>query len=446
MTFKSFISTFILASACVASAATEASTSAAPAESNTFQYQFYHTNAHALYAPPRSSCNENYAGGCTKPMSGEGRDIISDVQDPYHMYGKTFVMYSPTEKAAALSYHLNRTTIFAYSENHVGLAYNTFGFATKTFGVSFLFANEYTWQNFEIKSAISKTEGETFDAFYGTYYALRFSMPIGGLDIAAHMMYTTPTNVDDTSYVSKTKYSDGSSTKREYSDNNLQTRIDLTLSNTPSAKKFFWNLSLGARRHLIQFDSSYTEKIYDDGELIETDNDYDYELTYPKSYLNFALAYNFGYQILESRNARVLLGSRSNIVTMFYDEIKDEKMQNKDRHYDLHLNTTPFIYSEYAFSKNWLVFGRVQKTMNLLDYNHELFSQKYDEQKLKQENRYRSIHSGTNDSSVRVSTGFTFKYKKLLMDATVSNDIYANPFEMFSSGKLMYNLGAALFF
>ena len=351
------------------------------------------------------------------------------INAPYRMYGRNFVYIEPSNRLGVASYTSNeKTTFLSIETNGNSRGRGTLGIATKAVGFSFTLDIDDHLEFYEEKSPYYKREIDTYGASTWNTYQLRLAFPIGSLDLNTRFMFTR-TNATDSLYSATYKDHDGK-TEKTFDTHHFTLWGEAILSNTPSARNFFWRTELSVMRYNHSIDSSYTNS---------EDHDEDYDVTDANAKNNttyFDIAYAFGVIALKAPRARVHIGAVSRAEARLKDFLEDKENRRKDSYLKGYLYFTPSIWAEYSFSDNWMVWAASAFTWDV-----EGTGEKYtDQYKTKNQSKSTLIDVETTTNAPMLKTGARFSYKNIVLEASVGTAFFSNPFRGFDNSAFLSSL------
>ena len=232
---------------------------------------------------------------------------------PYNLAGKKLVYVEPTNSFAFLSFG-EGTTKFVAFDNSMGLGKATFGLATKGFGASVDYAFGKRWRfDTDKQTGGAKAERDITNITAGDLLQATFSMPLGAIDFAVRGFWLTWRNETETETETSVA---GTTTKTETDQDFWDYGAELTVSNDPSGKDFFWSAGLLFSRHA-------SETIDKRGGTTTETNGQDAALTLQPSL-------NVGVPVLKAQNARVLVGVNGAVPFVVYDGADNKTTGVKD--------------------------------------------------------------------------------------------------------------------
>lgn len=385
----------------------------------------------AQAAPTDTASNSPFdvlRGNAYNPIENQAAasTVNDNLASPYKMAGAKFVYLEPTDDFAAVAFGTDLTKFLVFT-NHENLGIITAGIAKKSFGfaVDFAFAKDLVLS--ETTTAYDKTSTTSRTVGKGDIIRLTFAAPLGALDFTASGYWET----FDTEKNISTEYKDFDSKSESEEDNDFwDLGVNAGISNTPSGKDMFWSLNLALKRH-----ENYTETSVNKNES---------EVTHPDAYIYIQPSFNIGLSVLQSSNARVLLGLNTRLPIVFYDEIKDENSGNKDNYHSLGIFTSPNILAELALSECWMIFGGAKFDWTVFSMNQGEFISDYDDEYDMTKVEYTLISSKTNVTTV--TAGARFQYKNFALEAGIEDSFYNNPFEGFNGNEFIGHVGGFIYF
>lgn len=337
--------------------------------------------------------------------------IADKIAKPHEMAGSKLVYLEPSLDYAALAFGDN-STYFVSLQNKYDLGLLTAGYANKSFGAEVYAAIGKTWRLTDGSNRDSSTATVNAGDLIGAVY----SMPLGNLDLTVNAYWLTTTTERSTEEdISSTKVHN--EREQDYWDINLTG----TVSNTPAAeKKFSWSAGAQLLRH------NRTETVVDDDdETTRATLDSRWEVS---------PFFNFGLPILSTNNARVLIGTNTNITFQIYDDIATKVTETRKDHIAMGIYTSPNILAELALSDNWLVFGGAS-------YLWKVFATEY-----LYESRSDILGFGMESGKVAVNAGARFQYKNFALEAAINDVIFNNPLAGFNNNAIIARLGGFIHF
>lgn len=391
--------------------------------------------AAAIAETPSDTANFNVLHGnayyTTARTPGEAPSVLRNLYTPYLMYGNSLVYLAPSDNQAVASYASGEhTSFFAYLNSRAML-----GIATKSFGFSFSLDLDEKVEFFDEKDAYHKDE-RTSVSGHGNEFTFRFSLPFQTTDFLATLRYS---QYNDS--LANVEYADSEGKiKKEYHSHDHYISGSVTFTNKPSAKDFSWSTGGTAARNIETVKTSLKSSIDPNDNYKETRQG-------TSNYIYASFFYNFGYIVLQSANARVHVGNNTSVNAYIYDRVKDNDNRRKDFYIQSNLYLTPHILAEYAFNENWMIWGGSYYTWSN-SFNREEYQEAYvveDEDKdFTVKNYLTQISTKTN--TLGLSTGLLFKYKQLILEASIQSALYRNPFRGFDGGSMLMDFSGTVTF
>jgi len=358
--------------------------------------------------------------------------IRNNLEKPHMMADSRLVYMEPTSSFAAVSFGSANTKFIAF-ENYSGLGMATFGIANKGMGLSLSYALSKELTLSETKDAYELESEDNYTVEAGDILRLRFSMPLGAIDLNASAYWLT--------------YQDETSTSTEYKDADSKNTTDIDrdywdlgasvfVSNDPSAKGLSWELGLNFTRH----ESAYEREAKTGSNTSTT------ETTGEDAHLYFQPSFNIGAPVLINKTARVLLGVNTRAPLVFYDEFDDNSNKNKDSYFTMGVYAEPNIFAEVKLGNCWRVFGGASYNWTVFSMESEEFITDYNDELDIVKQNMTAIRMRTG--GVYVNFGTRFQYSNFALEASIENTFYNNPFSGFSDSDyvLLANFGAFIYF
>jgi len=375
-----------------------------------------------------------YNGDFTTALPSISPTVIDLVNMPHRMYGRSFAYLEPYNEYATASFAFNSNTSFiTLQTSGGGTGRGTLGIATKNMGISFTMEVNDQLEFSEEKSPYYKDEITTYRGSTWDSFQLLFSLPTKSFDFSTRFVFTR-SNTTDTLYSAVHKDYNGK-TETEYASHDYTLWGQFSLSNRPSANRFFWNGQASVLRFNYSTDSSYTDSE-------NSENDYDYNVGADDNRTRIVLSYAFSYIVLKGSNARVHVGAVSTLNLVASDRMQDKENQRKDFWLDGQLTFYPGIWAEYAFNENWMVWAA-----SSLRWRNQVMREEYVEHWKEEdevENTYYDISSDTYYSGAK--TGVRFNYKNISLEASVLTRFYSNPFRGFDKSTFLSGLSGIVTF
>ena len=331
---------------------------------------------------------------------GASANVATNLASPHSMKGQNLVYLEPTLEYGLVSFTKGNTFYLALdNSDKVGLM--TVGMAMQGMGLSLDLGLGKTFTSSEIASV--ETSGSTIAL--GDVIGLHFSMPMGGLDLLAHLEWLT---IQD----QVSAETPAAETNANYYDLLLEAEI----GNTLSAKELFWT---GGAQILRR--NATVENIAGPTTVVASD---------PDSHIEIVPYFNLALKVLGNDRARVLVGSNNAIGIQLFDEITG----TRDSRTELGLFLSPNIFAEIALTKNWMFFGGATHTLNLFTIGTESLG----------DNSATQMQLLTEQTVVEIGT--RFQWKSIAVEASLADSFIDNPLGAFSGSALAANLGAFIYF
>ena len=375
-----------------------------------------------------------YSGSYHYNLPSLAPTVIGLINTPYRIQGRNFVYLDPSRTYGAAAYTTNdKTTFLSIETGGSNSARATLGIATKNIGFSFTMDNNDHLEFFEEKSPYYKSETTTFGASTWNTYQLRLAIPFSSIDLNTRFMFTR-SNANDSLYQSTYKDHDGE-IEKIYDTHHFTLWGEAIISNTPSAKNFFWRAEVSAMRHNHATDSTYKNSF-------DPDEDYDYVVRATGNYTYIDLAYAFSVIALRSPNARLHLGAITLAEAQIKDFLRDRDNHRKDNYICGWIELIPSMTVEYAFNENWMIWGGATMTWNTAA-KWEKYTENW-KTDYKVRNNLLGISTETDTPSAR--TGVRFNYKQIMLESGVSTTFYRNPFRGFDDATFLYSVSGLVNF
>ncbi len=337
--------------------------------------------------------------------------IADKMSKPHEMAGNKLVYLEPTMEFAAVAFGDSSSTYFLGFHNSNNLGLLRAGYATKSFGLQLFAALGKSWL---LKDGPNRETTQN-NVSIGDVIGAVYSMPLGSnLDLSIEGNWKTISAEESNTSSNK----NDTQTERDYWDINIRGAV----SNTPAnEKKFSWSTGATVLRHNLT-ESEVSNK--DKTEKATLDSRWQVEPFF-----------NAGVSVLNTNNARVLLGLNTRIPVQIYDQIENASTSVRENHLAMGIFTSPNLLAELALSDNWLIFGGAT-------YEWNVFSTEY-----LYENNTDITAFAMKNSTTTVNAGVRFQYKNFALETAISDNFFNNPTVGFTNnGAFIANLGGFINF
>lgn len=404
-------------------------------------------------------------GNAYNPVGNEAAasTIGGNMNAPYKMFKKNLVYLEPTGEYAALAFSRGALTyLLAFDNNNEGYGLGSIGFATAAFGLALDFSIDKQWTSKEESEYEHKTTSDKSITNEGDLLRLKFAAPLGAIDVAANIYWSTYDQEVDTEDVETNSSDNATVAKTTETVDNDKWDIGgaINVSNGPSGKNFFWSVGAEVLRHKDYTETetkiNYSDRSHDTGMRDTTITE---EETHATAYFAIAPYVNVGLPVLSSSNARVLLGLNTSIPMIFYDEIESNDRTrtdsngneyqdgNKDNHSVIGVYTQPNILAELGLGNCWMVFGGASFTWRVFNWASDEYIENYNSRKDPSDKETTETSNITmKTGATTVTAGARFQYKNFALEASVADSFFSNPLEGFDGSNFIANLGAFINF
>lgn len=337
--------------------------------------------------------------------------IADKMSKPHEMAGNRLVYLEPTMEFAAVAFGDSSNTYFLGFQNSNSLGLLKAGYAAKSFGLQLSVALGKSW----ILKDGPNRETTQSNVSVGDMIGAVYSMPLGSdLDLSVEGSWRTISAEESNTSTNK----NDTQTERDYWDVNIRGAV----SNSPAnEKKFSWAAGANVLRHNLT-----ESEVSDDSKTERATLDSRWQLE---------PFFNAGVSVLNTNNARVLLGLNTKIPIQIYDQIENANTSTRENHIALGIFTSPNLLAELALSDNWLVFGGAT-------YEWNIFSTEY-----LYENNTDITAFALKSGTTTVNAGVRFQYKNFALEAAISDNFFSNPTVGFTNnGTFIANLGGFINF
>ncbi|HOG69441.1 MAG TPA: hypothetical protein PK366_08685, partial [Fibrobacteraceae bacterium] len=328
---------------------------------------------------------------------GASANVDGNLRAPHSMNGLNLAYLQSSLDYGLVSFTRGITYYLGLgNSDDVGLL--TFGLATRGMGLSLDIGTGKT--NVFGESANVKTSSSTVEE--GDVFGLRFSMPMGGLELLTHFEWLT---------IEDQKSTDNGTT--ELNANYWDLMFEAEINNTPSAKDLYWAGGAKILRRNLRKETTTAGVT-----ALNSDLDSHFEIA-----PHFDLAFN----VLGNERARVLIGSNNTLGFQMFDKIDN----TTDGRFELGLFLAPNIFAEIALTKNWMFFGGASHTLNVFSMS----SEKYND-----DSNDFTIQTLTEHTSAEIGT--RFQWKSFALEASLSEAFFG----ALNKDNSDFNLNAFIYF
>lgn len=326
--------------------------------------------------------------------------VGSFLASPSRFADQQFLYIEPVNNNGTVSWGKG-TTYFASLDNSQAIGLFTAGLAIKnSWGLALSAGFDKTRQTTD---AATTTKTNTVGA--GDRLGVAFSMPYQGYAVAASADWLT---FEDEVYIDAVT---------ETSQKRWELSLDANIGNGPTGKDLFWTAGFSFFRH---------EESDKAGSNTATDLDSRYTI---------APYYNVGLKVLGSEDARVFVGTNSELAYTVFDNITD---QRTDRN-SIALYTNPNILGEVALTEKWMMFGGASHRLTVFHYGAETLgtgATKIDNSALE-----------IKTSSTQAQLGLRFNSTRFAAEAALSDALFSDGTgAIFNGNNLMATFGGFLYF
>lgn len=321
--------------------------------------------------------------------------IGGNMASPYKMAGSKLVYVDPLEQSGVVAFGDN-STYFLGLDNSNDLGKLTLGFAKKSFGISLDLSLDKTYAMDDNSTTTTIGKGDNI--------GVNFGMLLGSMDLTINAYWLTIAKE-----LNNNKWDDTYS----YWDLGVQAAI----TNGPSNSSLAWNIGVDLLRHNI------TVK----GDRKRTSKD---------SRIEAVPHFNIASAVLQSNNARVLLGLNTYLPVLIFDGSSTTNLEHSRTNIGLY--TMPNLLAELALSSNWLAFAGVNHTFKVVGIDIDTN---------KNTSTTSTTTTVTSKSDVtEVEGGTRFQYKNFAVEAAIGSAFYKNPLTGFNGGDMFTKIAGFINF
>jgi len=340
---------------------------------------------------------DSVRGNAYNPFSTVGaastvRDLVTTPSD---INGQRFLYVSPTaaDRSGYLAFGLGSgSALLGLDNSPLGSpSALILGYANSSFGFALNYSVAKNW------SSNSNTDVSTRTTYSGDNIGLYFSMPSG---LYANVSWLTYAE-------SYARDNDGNESSEDYSE--IQANVGLTGKSG----------SLNYDGYLNIIRTGGTQTMPNDDKLADEN-----------AYFGFALNFNIGYDILQSSNARIILGSNNYFSMRFFDEIKNPSRKSDNI---MGFVISPNVLGEVSLFNNWLAFAGATHALNLIAGNND---------KDNRTSYLDIVHTDGTDAFA----GIRYQKTNWAVEAVISANMFDNPFDGFNGNSMFAGFGGFIYF
>jgi len=360
----------------------------------------------AVYLPVSSSSAaasektifDNVRGNAYNPFGtvGAANKVRDLVERPADIYGNKFFYISPVTSVGYTAVPLGGGSALIGLDNsstsYGSLAALVFGYANSSFGFSFSYSVDKDFAS-QDKSSVRRTNaGDNIELYFssGAFYAN-----------ASWLTYGPSYSADY----------DGNTESVDYSQ--LEGTVGLT-----------------GKSGSVDYDG-YVNVIRTGGTGVDSDgNKYaDNSPAQQNTFLGLAVNLDLGYNVFQSANARVILGSNNRVYAMLFDNVKDTYKGDTK----MGLVISPNILGEFALTENWFTFAGASNAIDLLIGDGDGIG--------------KTSYFGIKSLDVTGAyVGLRYQKANLALEATVTANVFDNPAGGFAGSPMFAGFGGFVYF
>lgn len=354
-------------------------------------------------APASSEAFDRLRGNAYNAYGNEAAasTVGSYLGAPHHFADQQFLYVEPVNNNGTVSWGKG-TTYFASLDNSGTIGLFTAGLAIKdSWGLALSAGFDKTRETSSTAGATAKAN--TVGA--GDRLGAVFSTPYQGYAVAVSADWLTFTDEVFTDAVA------------ENTQKRWELTLDANLGNGPSGKDLFWTAGLSFFRH---------EESDKAGSSTRADLDSRYAIT---------PYFNAGLKVLGGEDARVFVGTNSELALTVFDDIKDQRTGANS----VGLYTYPNILGEVALTEKWMMFGGASHRLTVFHYGAETLGTgdaKIDNSALE-----------IKTSATQAQLGLRFNSTRFAAEAALSDALFSDGTgAIFNGNNLMATFGGFLYF